>query len=161
MKKLIIQFALTFIFCLSSFVCAEEVAEAQEAIKEQTQLDRRVYVGVYLSDVSGFDIKEGRFKADLQVWCKWLGTKETPPIIFANGEIEEQNIVSQEDEGAWHSIRWRVQGTFRGTFPLHKFPFDQQKLNHPAEHLLEQHLRHLFLLAFDKYPQFRSQRNSR
>lgn len=132
MKKLIIQFALTFIFCLSSFVCAEEVAEVPEVNKEQTQeqsqLDRRVYVGVYLSDVSGFDIKEGRFKADLQVWCKWLGTKETPPIIFANGEIEEQNIVSQEDEGAWHSIRWRVQGTFRGTFPLHKFPFDQQKL---------------------------------
>ncbi|MBN2443409.1 MAG: hypothetical protein JXJ04_18755 [Spirochaetales bacterium] len=37
-------------------------------------------------------------------------------------------IVNREDEGSWHNVRWHVQGTFRGTFPLQKFPFDTQNL---------------------------------
>ncbi len=123
MKKL-----LFVLFYFLTFSFSSAFSEETPPTLSKLHPDRRVYVGVYLSDVSGFDLKEGRFNADLQVWCKWLGSKEIPPIIFANGEIEEQNIVSQEDEGDWHSIRWRIQGTFRGTFPLHKFPFDQQKL---------------------------------
>ncbi|NJK62917.1 MAG: hypothetical protein HC921_09795 [Synechococcaceae cyanobacterium SM2_3_1] len=88
----------------------------------------RTYVGVYLTDVSGFDLKEGRFNADLEVWCKWAGGEAVPFIRLANGEIQEREEVMREDEGNWHSIRWRIQGTFRGTFPLHRYPFDRQDL---------------------------------
>ena len=93
-----------------------------------TQTKKRVYVGVYLSDVSGFDLREGRFKADLQLWCKWLGGEEPPKIVLSNGEIESQTEIAREADGDWRSIRWRVQGTFRGTLPLHEFPFDRQRL---------------------------------
>lgn len=88
----------------------------------------RVYAGVYLTDVSGFDLKEGRFKAEIQLWCKWSGDAAVPPLVIANAEIEKQDELSSEHDGAWHSVRWRVQGTFRGTFPLHRFPFDTQRL---------------------------------
>lgn len=87
-----------------------------------------VYVGVYLNDISGFDLKEGRFIADLQLWCKWLGPDEIPEIGMSNGEINSKELIKREDEGDWHSVRWRIQGTFRGTFPLHRFPFDRQDL---------------------------------
>lgn len=87
-----------------------------------------VYVGAYLNDITNFDLKEGRFKADLKVWCKWLGDPEIPPIEFANGEITKQQEIKRERDGAWNSVIWRVQGTFRGTFPLQKFPFDSQDL---------------------------------
>lgn len=93
-----------------------------------TPAPERVYVGVYLADVSGFDINEGRFKADLMVWCKWLGGPEPPKISFANGEIDSMTEISRESDGDWRGVRWRVQGTFRGTFPLHEFPFDRQQL---------------------------------
>ncbi len=88
----------------------------------------RVYAGVYLTDVSGFDLKEGRFKAEIQLWCKWSGDATVPPLVIANAEIEKQDELSSEHDGTWHSVRWRVQGTFRGTFPLHRFPFDTQRL---------------------------------
>lgn len=86
------------------------------------------YVGVYLQDVSGFDLKEGRFHADMQVWAKWLGPAEPPAIDFENGEVEVRDLIASESDGDWRSARWRVQGTFRGTFPLHRFPFDEQRL---------------------------------
>jgi peptide/nickel transport system substrate-binding protein len=88
----------------------------------------RVYAGIYLSDVSGFDLKEGRFHADFDVWLKWSGGAEPPVLRFVNGEIDAREEQSRESDGDWHSVRWRVQGTFRGTFPLHAFPFDRQQL---------------------------------
>jgi len=91
----------------------------------------RIYVGVHLDDVSGFDLKAGRFRADLQLWCKWLaqpGDDSVPPITLGNAEVDEMELVARESDGDWHSARWRVQGTFRGTFPLHDFPRDKQHL---------------------------------
>lgn len=88
-----------------------------------------VYVGMYLTDVSDFDLKAGRFKADLHVWVKWLGDeKKVPPLSFENAELENKEELGLESEGAWHSMQWRVQGTFRGEFPVHAFPFDRQTL---------------------------------
>jgi peptide/nickel transport system substrate-binding protein len=88
----------------------------------------RAYAGMYLSDVSGFDLREGRFQADLDVWLKWSGQPEPPVLRFVNGEIATREEQERESDGDWHSVRWRVQGTFRGTFPLHTFPFDRQQL---------------------------------
>jgi hypothetical protein len=38
-----------------------------------------------------------------------------------------------EDDGDWHVRRWRLRGTLRGEFPLHRFPFDAQKLSIDVE----------------------------
>lgn len=89
---------------------------------------RHVYVGMYLTDVSDFDLKAGRFKADLHVWMKWLGDSVPPNITFENGEIDSKEVLSSEHEAEWYSLHWRVQGTFRGEFPVHSFPFDRQTL---------------------------------
>lgn len=89
---------------------------------------RNVYVGTYLSDVSDFDLKGGRFKADLRVWVKWLGDDTVPDVTFENGEVDSKEELGREHDAAWHSVQWRVQGTFRGDFPVNAFPFDRQTL---------------------------------
>lgn len=89
---------------------------------------RNVYVGTYLSDVSDFELKEGHFKADLRVWVKWRGSADVPELTFENGEIDSKDDLGLEHDGDWHSAQWRVQGTFRGDFPVHAFPFDNQTL---------------------------------
>lgn len=89
---------------------------------------RNVYVGMYLTDVSDFDLKAGRFKADLRVWVKWMGDGEVPKVLFENGELDQQDELEREEEVGWHSVQWRVRGTFRGEFPVHDFPFDRQTL---------------------------------
>lgn len=88
----------------------------------------RVYVGAYLNDVSDFDLKAGRFKADVRVWVKWLGPETPPPLEFLNAEIDSKEELGTESDGRWHSTQWRLQGTFRGDFPVQDFPFDQQRL---------------------------------
>ncbi len=89
---------------------------------------RNVYVGTYLSDVSDFELKEGHFKADLRVWVKWRGSEKVPELTFENGEVDSRDDLGLEYDGDWHSAQWRVQGTFRGDFPVHAFPFDNQTL---------------------------------
>src|SRR3954466_5068351 len=88
---------------------------------ETEDLRPRVYVGAYLSDVSDFDLKAGEFKADLQVWCKWRGSEEVPPVELRNALIEQKDEVARESDGDWRMVRWHMQGTFRGTFPLQRF----------------------------------------
>ncbi|MFO0599981.1 MAG: ABC transporter substrate-binding protein [Myxococcaceae bacterium] len=89
---------------------------------------RNVYVGCYLTDVSDFDLKAGRFKADLRVWVKWLGDGPAPELTFENAEVDAKTDLGRDDDAQWHSVQWRVQGTFRGDFPLQAFPFDTQTL---------------------------------
>ena len=97
-------------------------------LKAEKSYPDKVYVGLYLNDISGFDTKEGRFRADLFMWVKWLGDSTVPHISIFNGEIDHQEIILQESDNNWHSVRWRVQGTFRGNFPLQDFPFDNQTI---------------------------------
>jgi ABC-type transport system substrate-binding protein len=95
---------------------------------ESAALQPKIYVGVYLSDISDFDLTKGRFNADLQLWVKWLGSETVPDVALANGDVEQRTEVARESDGDWRSVRWRVQGAFRGTFPLHRFPLDHQQL---------------------------------
>jgi len=88
-----------------------------------------VYVGVYLNDITNFDAKEGRFIGDIYVWFKWGGDSSlVPRVQFSNAEIENIETVHKEYDHGWNSIKYRVQASFRGIFPLQDFPFDKQTL---------------------------------
>jgi ABC-type transport system substrate-binding protein len=89
---------------------------------------KRVYAGVYLHDVTKFDQKDGVFDVDVELWAKWLGEFDPEALAIANaGEVEREKV-KEENDGDWHAVRWRVRGTLRGEFPLHRFPFDAQTL---------------------------------
>ena len=110
------------------------VAPVSQAHAEEPEArSTSVYVGVYLRDISRFALEEGRFEADLDAWMKWSGDAEPPPLRFINGELDTKEVVERESDGDWNSVRWHVQGTFRGQFDLHDFPYDRQ----PVEILVE------------------------
>ena len=50
-------------------------------------------------------------------------------LKIANAAEVERELLGEEKDGAWHSARWRVKGTLRGEFPVHRFPFDRQTLS--------------------------------
>jgi ABC-type transport system substrate-binding protein len=88
-----------------------------------------VYVGVYLNDITNFDAKEGRFIGDIYVWFKWGGdSSQVPRVQFSNAEIDNMEIVHKEYDHGWNSVKYRIQASFRGIFPLQDFPFDKQTL---------------------------------
>lgn len=90
----------------------------------------RVYVGTYLHDVTNFDQRNGTFEVDLGVWAKWRGSFDPSEIQLQNGtsDIEREDL-GENSDGDWHVHRWRVRGTLRGEFPLHRFPFDAQTIS--------------------------------
>ena len=90
--------------------------------------ERRIYVGVYLHDVTQFDQKNGVFDGDVELWAKWLGDFDYEQLQVANGADIERTFLGHDVDGTWHSARWRVRGTLRGEFPVHRFPFDEQTL---------------------------------
>lgn len=89
---------------------------------------RQIYAGVYLHDVTKFDQKDGVFDVDLELWAKWLGDFEPDKLRIANSAAAERTLLGEEKDGEWRSARWRVRGTLRGEFPVHRFPFDRQTL---------------------------------
>lgn len=89
---------------------------------------KRIYAGVYLHDVAKFDQKDGVFDVDMEVWAKWHGEFDPEKVTIANAAEVEKTLIGQAADGDWHSARWRVRGTLRGEFPVHRFPFDAQTL---------------------------------
>ena len=89
---------------------------------------RKIYAGIYLHDVTKFEQRDGVFDVDLELWAKWLGDFEPDQLRIANAAEVEREVIGKESDGAWHSARWRVKGTLRGEFPVHRFPFDRQTL---------------------------------
>jgi peptide/nickel transport system substrate-binding protein len=95
----------------------------------QTQAERaqrRVYAGVYLHDLIRFDQKAGTFDAEFELWVKWNGDFDPDRVRVANAADVDRVAVARESEGSWHAARYRVRGTMRGEFPVHRFPFDAQ-----------------------------------
>lgn len=90
---------------------------------------KRIYAGLYLHDVTKFEQKDGVFDADLDLWVKWRGDFDPANLSLANSSEVVRELVGEEKDGDWHSVRWRVRGTFRGEFPVHNFPFDKQTLS--------------------------------
>lgn len=89
---------------------------------------RRVYVGIYLRDVTRFDQRNGTFDVDMEAWVKWLGDFDPTMLRIANESGLSRDDLGTEDDAGWHVRRWRLRGTLRGEFPLQRFPFDDQAL---------------------------------
>mgnify|MGYP003593983915 CR=1 FL=1 len=89
---------------------------------------QRVYVGVYLRDVIRFDQRAGTFDVDMEVWVKWFGDFDPTKLRVANESSLTRDDLGSDDDDGWHVRRWRMRGTLRGEFPLHRFPFDDQTL---------------------------------
>ena len=111
---------LCFALCALAMLLVTWRAEADAA--------KRIYAGIYLRDITSFDQKNGVFDADIDLWAKWMGEFDKDKLVLTNAATVEQTFLEEERDGDWHSARWRVRGTFRGQFPLQRFPFDTQTI---------------------------------
>ena len=104
------------------------------------RLQRVVYSGIYLNEISHVDLAKSSFGADFYVWVRYAkegGPNSADPsdIIFPNmisgvfdsAKPAEQGVMP---DGTIYRL-WRVQGEFRNEFDLHRFPFDRQRLALP------------------------------
>lgn len=104
-------------FVVCAFVLVASVGRADERV---------VYTGVYLHDLARLELREGMVDVDFELWAKWRGTLDPSELQIANAAELERELLSEERDGDWHAVRWRVRGTVRNEFPLQRFPFDEQ-----------------------------------
>lgn len=93
----------------------------------------RVYVGIYLHDISELSLSDGTYEIDVDLWAKWLGEFDPAEIRIANASEIETDVLATEADGEWNAARWRVRGTMRGDFPVHDFPLDRQAIRVQVE----------------------------
>ena len=104
------------------------------------RLQRVVYTGMFLNDIPRIDLRHSSFDADVYVWLRYAGDAgpgagDPTDISFPNlinGRFDRAHPAEQREgaDGTVYQL-WRVQGTFRNDFDLHRFPFDRQTLTVP------------------------------
>jgi branched-chain amino acid transport system substrate-binding protein len=101
------------------------------------RLQRVVYTGVFLNEISRVDIANASFNADFYLWLRFAkeaGTDSIDPtdLIFPTA-IDSSFDSTQPskkrllDDGTEYWL-WRVRGEFRNDYDLHLYPFDKQSL---------------------------------
>jgi branched-chain amino acid transport system substrate-binding protein len=104
------------------------------------RLQRVVYTGIFLNEIPRIDLGQASFGADFYLWLRFAsdagpGAADPTDINFPNlvsGGFDRARPAEQGDmpDGTVYRL-WRVQGTFRNDFDLHRFPFDRQALALP------------------------------
>ena len=101
------------------------------------RLQRVVYTGVFLNEVSTVNIASSTFNADFYLWLKFAPTEGTgdldptdlifPSAVEVSFDPTQPSKKRRLDDGTEYRL-WRVRGEFRNDYNLRMFPFDQQTL---------------------------------
>ena len=101
------------------------------------RLQQVIYSGIFLNEIMWMEQASSSFAADFYIWLRFA--KNTGPdapdptdIKFPNlsqGRFDREHPVEHREmpDGTSYYL-WRVQGTFRNNFDLHRYPFDRQTL---------------------------------
>lgn len=119
--------------CTAMSACSQVVAI--DAAPESTA--QKIFVGAYINDIHGVDLKTYAYPSDLYVWFRWQDDDMTPNETFEfmnlydpEAHVETTGYDTPEimdvDGSKYNFIRH--QGSFASKLPLAKYPFDKQVL---------------------------------
>jgi hypothetical protein len=101
------------------------------------RLQRVVYTGVFINEITRIDLAKSSFGADFYLWERFAhdagpGAVDPADIVFdgmVSGTFDRAHPAELVIMGDGTEYRlWRVQGEFHNDFDLHRFPFDSQTL---------------------------------
>ncbi|MHC4392371.1 MAG: TAXI family TRAP transporter solute-binding subunit [Planctomycetota bacterium] len=94
----------------------------------------RLFTGIFCTDIGAVDIKAGTFDAMFYLWFRWQGDhvlldeNGVPLFEVTNAIAAERLDPITERRGTWRYAIYRMRATLRAHFPLHRYPFDVQRL---------------------------------
>jgi hypothetical protein len=103
------------------------------------RLQRVVYTGIDINQISRIDPSKGSFTADFYLWFRYAGDNQVRDVdLNAASEKSPYDpktpLLEQKANGLNYSL-YRVHGDFRTTYDFHSYPFDAQaltlRLNNP------------------------------
>ncbi|HEX4640432.1 MAG TPA: ABC transporter substrate-binding protein [Chthoniobacterales bacterium] len=97
-----------------------------------------IYSGVFLNEIMWMDAARFTFAADFYIWLRFAKNSGVDPAdpreikfpdLISGGAFDREHPVEEREMADGTSYRlWRVQGEFRNTFDLRRYPFDRQSL---------------------------------
>lgn len=108
----------------------------RQEINSAAESQPRLRVGVYVTNISDFDLLDDQFSIELLLWTLWDGAAEANPSDqlgllngIYDGDIQRFQKVRQEQrpEGAW--TLYRVRSAVVKRWQLQRYPFDDQILH--------------------------------
>ena len=94
-------------------------------------VQRVVYTGIDVTHLSDVDVRSGTFQAQFYLWMRYAGTDNLPTNVEfpdLKGSFDPAHPDETGIEDRLNYRLYRVQGTFKDSYDLHDFPFDQQHL---------------------------------
>jgi branched-chain amino acid transport system substrate-binding protein len=101
------------------------------------RLQRVVYTGMFINEITRVDLSRSIFGADFYLWLRFApdagpGSPDPTDINFpglVGGGFDRTQPVEQGNmpDGTVYRL-WRIQGEFENDFDLRRFPFDKQVL---------------------------------
>jgi branched-chain amino acid transport system substrate-binding protein len=95
-------------------------------------LQRVVYTGIDINQISRIDMSKGTFTADFYLWFRYAGDNSVRDIDL-NSATEKAPydpkapLLEQQVNGLHYAL-YRIRGDFRAAFDFHDYPFDSQSL---------------------------------
>ena len=86
------------------------------------------YVGIYINDLHGLDLKASAYTVDFYIWFRWQGDLDPSNFEFLNGSLDLKEHEYRADSGSVHYVSYHCRGTFHFRFDYHRYPLDDHQL---------------------------------
>lgn len=110
---------------LLAALCLAVPATAQPRAKEPPQ---RVWTGMYVLDLNGFDLRSGTYTADFYLWMRTEGPRDATNFEVMNGAGEPCVAAKRKQLGRVRYAAFRCRYEFHHSFDVADYPLDRHEL---------------------------------
>ena len=94
-----------------------------------------VHVGIYINRIGEFDVREGGWTANFDIWFRWTDARIRPGETFqlVNGEVQQREKRETYARGGERYERYQVKARLAKYFDPSRFPFSDEGLTIQVE----------------------------
>lgn len=119
-------FAIAGGFLIASCVRAQTIAPSAPA--SQPAAPQLTYVGLYINDLHGLDLKASNYTVDFYIWFRWSGNLDPSNFEFLNGSLDLKEHPYRVEAPGVHYVSYHCRGVFHIAFDYHRYPLDEHQL---------------------------------
>jgi hypothetical protein len=94
----------------------------------QSDAPQPTYVGIYINDIHGLDLKSSTYTVDFYIWFRWRGNVDPSNFEFLNAELQLKEHEYRQFVGGYHYVSYHCRGVFHIAFDYHRYPLDEHQL---------------------------------
>jgi hypothetical protein len=88
-----------------------------------------VLIGIYINDITNFDVRDHSFDAEFYLWCKWKGPLNPTNLEFVNAkEFRKLYEHTDTDLDGTKTYNSKISGTFHVSLSVSDYPRDRHRL---------------------------------